>query len=424
MKILTHMIVVVCLISAVAVAENQDASKPRPYSDRKPRNPDKEFKRYHPYALKLIVRGKKDKALKFLRDMPEQVKAHPDTQVLIDLAKGESDWNMDAETWPRQRTLPHIIDDPASVGKKFTIAFGGGAGFVPQYERMWSTIASFDPTAMLLLGDNVYIDDPLTPQLQWYHYLRRQSEPRWRDFAAKVPVYAIWDDHDFSTNDSFGGPLVDHPEWKRDVWEVFKANWANPAYGGGEKQPGVWFDFKLGDVHFVMLDCRYYREDPRNDSPSMLGPVQLAWLKDTLRESDATFKVIASSVPWAKNVKPGSKDTWDGYSGERQAIYDFLAKHAIEGVVLLSADRHRSDAYRIERPRGYDLYEFSSSRLTNQHVHGLIGHALMGYNKKQSFGLVEFDTAADDPTVTYTIVNIDGEKIDSMTVKRSQLVDK
>ena len=89
----------------------------------------------------------------------------------------------------------------------------------------------------------------------------------------------------------------------------------------------------------------------------------------------------------------------------------------------MSADRHRSDAWKMSRPNGYDLYEFNSSRLTNQHVHATMEKqgAIFSYNALQSFGLVTFDTTLDDPQVTYEVVNIDGEKPHSITVKRSEL---
>ena len=63
---------------------------------------------------------------------------------------------------------------------RFVIAFGGGAGYVPENERMWDTIGSFDPNAILLLGDNVYIDDPESVVMQQYTYQRRQSRSEWR----------------------------------------------------------------------------------------------------------------------------------------------------------------------------------------------------------------------------------------------------
>ena len=293
---------------------------------------------------------------------------------------------------------------------------------MPENERVWDTIRAIDPRALLLLGDNVYIDDPETPQMQRFHYYRRQSQPEWMKLAKQVPIYGIWDDHDFTTNDGWGGPRINKPMWKRKVWEIFKENYDNPYYGGGEDQPGCWFDFWIGKVHFVLIDGRYYRESPKGTNPSMLGSAQMKWLKNTLKKP-AVFTVLCTNVPMTPKVKPGSKDTWDGFDGERQRIFNFIAEEKIPGVIILSADRHRSDAYKIDTGiKGmYHLYECQSSRLTNQHVHGLIKHSLFGYNQKQSFGRVDFNLKAANPTFKYTIININGKAIDSLEVKRSQL---
>ena len=316
---------------------------------------------------------------------------------------------------------------PQGAASKFVIAFGGGAGYVPENERMWDTIGSFDPHAILLLGDNVYIDDPESVVMQQYTYQRRQSRPEWRKLTARSPVFTIWDDHDFSTNDSWGGADIAKPFWKKDwVFPIYRQNWANPGYGGGDAQPGCWYSFPIGDVDFLMLDCRYYRTSPKEERKSMLGPVQKKWLKQQLTEANGTFKVICSSVPWDFRTKGDSLDTWNGYKQEHEEILGFIETHEIEGVILMSADRHRSDCWKIARPGGYDLYEFNSSRLTNQHVHATMEKkgAIFSYNKPQSFGLVTFDTLAADPQVTYEVVNIDGEKPFSITVKRSQLTSK
>ena len=380
-------------------------------------------KRIHPHGLKLILQGKKKEAIAYLHKYKDD-KVNPEqTQMLIDLALEKPNaWKFDAKTWPWKRTLPNTSLKKDAPSDKFTIAFGGGAGYVPPHERMWDTIGAIDPRALLLLGDNVYIDDPKTPEMQLFHYYRRQSQPEWAKLAKKVPIYAIWDDHDFTTNDGWGGPAIDEPKWKRDVWKIFKDNWDNPYYGGGEKQPGCWFDFWIGKVHFVLIDGRYYRESPKGKNPSMLGPAQMKWLKKTLKEP-ATFTVFCTNVPVTPKVKPGSKDTWDGFDEERQRIFKFIAKEKIPGVVILSADRHRSDAYKIDTgiEGMYPLYECQSSRLTNQHVHGLIKHSLFGYNKKQSFGRVDFDLTVKDPTFKYTVISIDGEPVHSLEIKRSEL---
>jgi len=239
--------------------------------------------------------------------------------------------------------------------------------------------------------------------------------------VTSTAIYAIWDDHDFTTNDGRGGPQIYEPSWKIPVWYVFRDNWNNPYYGGGKNQPGCWFDFSIGDVDFFMLDCRFYRTSPRDKNPSMLGPVQKKWLLEKLKASTATFKVLASSVPWAFGTKPGSLDTWEGYKKEREDIFACLEENKIGGVILLSADRHRSDVWKIKRPNGYDLYEFESSKLTNIHTHQVMSTALFGYNKKCSFGMLTFDTTVPDPIVTNKIINIDNELIHTFALKKSQL---
>ena len=303
----------------------------------------------------------------------------------------------------RFRTFPKDL-----MHRPVRVVFGGGAAYNPDFERIWKTIEYRRPEALLLLGDNVYIDDPTKAEVQQYCYYRRQSHPHFRSMSSRVPVYSIWDDHDFGTDDCWGGASVDDPVWKRDVWKVYQENWNNPSHGMGDSVPGCWYSFLLGEVEFFMLDGRYYREAPSERlDRSMLGPVQLAWLKRSIASSSARFKVIVSPVPWAEGVKPGSLDTWDGYAQERRSIYAFLGSQGIEGVILISADRHRSDHWRIPRQKAYDLHEFESSRLSNLHTHGRMPGSLFSYNEKCSFGELEFSR----DRVVYRVISIDNEEI-------------
>jgi alkaline phosphatase D len=323
------------------------------------------------------------------------------------------------DTWTF-RTLP-TAGEPAS----FEIGFGACAGYTPWRERMWRRIASHDFPLFLLLGDNVYIDRPERPVLQRYCYYRRQSRPEFRTLTAETALAAVWDDHDFGDNDSEGGPEPFTPAWKVDAWEVFRENWNNPAYGGGEERPGVWHRMSVADVDIFMLDSRYYRTNEDADSPSMLGPTQKEWLLEGLRTSTATFKLVASPVPFPDGAKPGEwawrSDTWEGYPDEREEIFSFIEANEIGGVVLLSGDRHRADVWRIERESGYDLYEFQNARLTNIHTHESVEGSLYSYNDTPHFGRLRFDTTAADPTITYDIISIDGEVVHSTTLSRSQL---
>ncbi|MCG8653576.1 MAG: alkaline phosphatase D family protein, partial [Pirellulales bacterium] len=248
----------------------------------------------------------------------------------------------------------------------------------------------------------------------------RQSRPEWKRLTARTPMFSIWDDHDFGTNDCVPGPEIESPPWKRQVWNIFRQNWVNPGYGGGEEQPGCWYDFFIGDVHFIMLDGRYYRD---LKGGTMLGPVQKRWLLKTLSQSRGTFKVIASPVPFTAGIKKGSRDPWDGFPEEREAIFSHLEREGIEGVFLIAADRHRTDLRLTRRPQGYDLYELESSRLTNHHTHPVVKTEglLWGYNQTCSFALMSFDTTAQDPQVTFQCISIDGQQQESFVLKRSQL---
>lgn len=50
-------------------------------------------------------------------------------------------------------------------------------------------------------------------------------------------------------------------------------------------------------------DGRYYRDVPGRPDSSMLGPVQLSWLKGVLKSAKGVFKIIVTPVP----ITPGAK---------------------------------------------------------------------------------------------------------------------
>ena len=192
----------------------------------------------------------------------------------------------------------------------FRIGFGGDARYISPKERMWDTIAGHHLAAFLFLGDNIYIDEPEWRNKQRVMYYRRQLRPEYRRLVASSAIYAIWDDHDFGANDCSGGPDPFKPAWKVPTWRVFRENWVNPAYGGGERLPGCWFEFSIGDVDFFMTDGRYYRDF--KNGKTMLGPQQKKWLLERLAASRATFKVICSGTLWTEHADKGGRDSWWG----------------------------------------------------------------------------------------------------------------
>lgn len=95
-------------------------------------------------------------------------------------------------------------------------------------------------------------------------------------------------------------------------------------------------------------------ENPNKLSPtaSLLGANQKSWLKQSLTNSTAKWKVIGNPCPMMQYgfdtsfLDNGSldgvlwSDAWDGYPIERREILNYIAENKISNVVSLSGDRH------------------------------------------------------------------------------------
>lgn len=194
---------------------------------------------------------------------------------------------------------------------------------------------------LLMLGDNVY-SNTNNPEIQRKFYADQRNTAGWREVSSRVPIYAIWDDHDYGPDNS-DGTLPG----KAEALRTFTEFWANPAYGE-TNNPGVYSKFTRADVDFFLLDGRYYRDPNKATNllhKTMLGERQLAWLKRELLASKAAVKVLASGGEWQSH---GTDDSWTSFQHERDEILDFIEEHRIEGVLLLSGDRHFTAAYQVK----------------------------------------------------------------------------
>lgn len=330
------------------------------------------------------------------------------------------DYSIDVDGKSIKRDAFHFRTAPQPGQKvNFNVTFGSGSRYVPTNEYAWRNMATTRPLAYLGLGDNVYIDVVNRRGAQRMFYYRRFLSPAYRELISSVGMYAVWDDHDMAMNDSAGGAGLNQP-WKMPNWKVFQQNWNNPAYGGGQAMPGTWHTFSLGDVDFFMTDGRFYRE---KKDKTMLGPDQKKWLLESLATAKGKFKVIASGTMWSDGADKKGKDSWSGpwARSERDEIFDLINDKKIDGVILISGDRHRSDIWKIDRPRGYPLYEFVSAKVTNQHTHGTMPGAEWSYNEGNFWGQLSFDLRPEDPIMTFKCVDISGEMVKEFPLSLSQL---
>lgn len=94
--------------------------------------------------------------------------------------------------------------------------------------------------------------------------------------------------------------------------------------------------------------------NPRMQTPpgTVLGPQQKTWWKDTMKNSDATWKLWGNQVPIMRflinNRVDGplafdrimNTDAWDGYNTERKELMSYLRDEVIDNVVIITGDIH------------------------------------------------------------------------------------
>ena len=298
---------------------------------------------------------------------------------------------------------------PPPRGQRGAFTFGFGSCARQGYAQdIFTQIAQARLDLFLFVGDNHYGDATQLDAQRWHELNLRAGERRL--LLASVPTVATWDDHDFLGNNSDGTGAT-----RNLARRAFTELWANSGFGEGEE--GIYFQHSHGAVDFFMLDGRSFRDpldgtvaygDPEG-RPSLLGAQQTVWLIDQLRASTATFKVVAIGSQWTAH---GNSDSWASFLDARDAIFDAIATYQIEGVILLSGDRHRSEFRLLPRPDAYPLPELTSSPLANNvrecdyDDNDIVACEGLTVETNESYYQVTFvavDTAADDPTFTATI---------------------
>jgi alkaline phosphatase D len=231
-----------------------------------------------------------------------------------------------------------------------------GSGF-----EIFRTIAAKKPDFMIWLGDNVYYREPdwLTETAMRYRYRQNRELPELQQLLATTHNYATWDDHDYGPNDS------DRTFRLREAaLRIFKDYWANAIYGEPET-PGVFGRFEWADVEFFLLDDRFYRSPNAMPNPAekeMFGERQMRWLMESLRSSDAAFKIVVAGNQMLNQLTP--KESFKQFPAEQRRLLDFIRDARVEGVLFLSGDRHYTELIRLKDVGTYPLYDFTSSPLT------------------------------------------------------------
>lgn len=264
--------------------------------------------------------------------------------------------------WRWYRNIPEfnvILGSCAIIEDASTDPPGSSWG---SHYQIFDTIARRAPDLMLWLGDNIYLrnTDYTSPAGMAYRYRQVRSFEPLQGLLNSTHHVATWDDHDYGPDNS--GRSFIH---KATSVELFRRYWPNPSYGLPEV-PGIFTLLEYQDVDFFLLDDRYYRDSERNPDAEqgvMFGEKQMAWLKDALSRSRASFRFIVSGSQFFSDLKRVERFT--AFQREYDNLMDWLKRANIPGIVFLSGDRHYTALYKQENEDHYPYYELTCSPLTS-----------------------------------------------------------
>ncbi len=244
----------------------------------------------------------------------------------------------------------------------------------PDGHNIYPAMAALKPQFTCLTGDLVYYDrgDPVavTERLARYHWERMFSLPRLVEFNSNHSTYWLQDDHDTIKNDSGPGATLGEFTFEQGL-KIFRQqapmNDDGPSYRtvrwGRDLQ--VWF-----------TEGRNFRSE--NNSPdgpekTIWGAEQKAWFKRTMKESDATWRVLVSPTPL---VGPDRKDKSDnhsnkGFQHEGDEIREWIKANVLDNFFIITGDRHWQ--YHSVHPET-GVQEFSVGAASDEHAGGSPGY--------------------------------------------------
>jgi alkaline phosphatase D len=246
------------------------------------------------------------------------------------------------------------------------------------------TVRAWRPDVFVGLGDIIYADNACAAtglygntqvsgdfgpaaDLATYraHWRYTRADAGFQRLLQGTDYVGVWDDHEV-VNDF--GPLTDTrsiPPYTSGVHLMpigLQAFLDYTPVAIAQNTPlRLYRSIRWGkNLELIVLDNRQYRDpnfeaDTDAHPKTMLGREQLTWLKAQLAGSDATWKVIISSVPMSipTGFPPtNGRDGWanfdqtTGYERELLDILGFMRTRGVRNSVWITTDVHFAEAFR------------------------------------------------------------------------------
>lgn len=292
---------------------------------------------------------------------------------------------------------------------------GQGWGINPDFGgmRIYEAMRSLQPDFFVHSGDNIYADGPLTSSVSlpgggvWRNIVTEEKskvaetlaeyrgnykynlmDTNVLKFNSEVPQIPQWDDHEVLNNWSPSKDLSSDSRYSEKSIFTLSARAARafqeyaPLRASAIGQDKVYRKYSFGPLLEVfVLDMRSYRagnnynlQTTRSEETDYLGAPQLAWLKDSLQQSKALWKVIAADMPLSL-VVPDTTDAQGRPTFENSAngdgpalgreleiadLLSYISRTRIRNTVWITADVHYTAAIHLspDRAQFTDFHPF------------------------------------------------------------------
>jgi alkaline phosphatase D len=275
---------------------------------------------------------------------------------------------------------------PTEDIEHFRFAFASCASYPHGYFNAYQRIRERnDISAVVQLGDYIYEyglneygnnanrkPEPENEIVSLADYRTRYSQYRLDPMLMRLhqqyPFYTVWDDHEFANN-SWRDGAENHTPSREGDWNTRKSvalqaylEWLPIREIDPDNKFKIYRNNKIGDLaEIFFLDTRILEreneDDPDGPNKRLLGAEQMEWLQEGMKNSTATWKIIAQQVMVAPLTAFGltlNSDQWDGYATERNRLFDFINTNNIKNTIVLTGDIHTHWA--MELPFGTGTY--------------------------------------------------------------------
>jgi len=250
---------------------------------------------------------------------------------------------------------------------------------------VFDTMERLQPEFALFQGDLIYADNAIPPIktigaalgiAEAYNWTNNPSkdfvavtleefrdnwkynfgDEKMQSFLAKTPVFVQWDDHEVTNNWWPGEVMRGSSAYEEGL--AVNSLFANSLQAFYEFNPlennqKLYRTQRYGKhVEIFFVDYRSYRgpnsDNSNPEGSTMMGAEQLAWFKDALQKSTATWKIISSHDPFG--IVTGGSGDHDAFGQEDPAILgrevelkgilELIHNESITGVISLTSDVH------------------------------------------------------------------------------------